>query len=34
MPELRWENGYFIIIGVMCVISLFIFIWFKWKKIL
>jgi magnesium transporter len=34
MPELRWANGYFIIIGVMCVISLFIFIWFKWKKIL
>lgn len=34
MPELRWENGYFIIIGVMCVISLFIFIWFKWKKII
>jgi magnesium transporter len=34
MPELRWENGYFFILGIMVVISLLIFIWFKRKKIM
>ena len=34
MPELKWENGYFIALLVMLVIALFIFVWFKRKKIL
>ena len=34
MPELKWENGNFIALLVMLVIALFIFVWFKRKKIL
>lgn len=34
MPELKWESGYFIILGVMVSIALTIFIWFKRKKIM
>jgi magnesium transporter len=34
MPELEWPNGYFITLGVMMVIALIIFIWFKRKRIL
>ena len=31
-PELEWENGYFIIWGVMIVVVLFMFVYFKMKK--
>jgi len=31
-PELEWENGYFIIWGVMIVVVLFMFVYFKLKK--
>lgn len=34
MPELRWENGYFITLGVMIVIAVIIFIWFRRKRII
>jgi magnesium transporter len=34
MPELRWENGYYISWGAMLGISLGIFIWFKLRKII
>ncbi|MEY2704301.1 MAG: hypothetical protein RL407_363 [Bacteroidota bacterium] len=34
MPELRWENGYYITWGAMLGISLGIFIWFKLRKII
>jgi magnesium transporter len=34
MPELRWQYGYFMILGFMVVISIIIWMWFKRKKIL
>lgn len=34
MPELGWPGGYFITLGVMIIIALIIFIWFKRKRIL
>jgi len=34
MPELRWEYGYFFTLGVMAVIALIIYSWFKRKKII
>lgn len=34
MPELKWENGYLIALLVMLFIALFIFVWFKRRKIL
>lgn len=34
MPELRWHLGYFFTIGVMVIIAVIIFYWFKRKKIL
>lgn len=34
MPELRWEYGYFITLGVMVVISIIILSWFKRKRII
>ncbi|MDZ4749763.1 MAG: CorA family divalent cation transporter [Saprospiraceae bacterium] len=34
MPELRWEYGYFITLGVMVLISVIILSWFKRKKII
>lgn len=34
MPELRWHLGYFITLGVMLLLTIFIFIWFKRRKIL
>lgn len=34
MPELKWESGYFIILGVMVSIALTIFVWFKRKKVM
>lgn len=34
MPELQTQNGYFFTIGVMLVIGIIIFIWFKRKKII
>jgi magnesium transporter len=34
MPELKWESGYFLILGVMVSIAVTIFIWFKRKKIM
>lgn len=34
MPELKWQAGYFLILGVMAVIALIIYLWFKRKRIL
>lgn len=34
MPELKWQNGYFIALGVMLLISITIYAWFKRKKIM
>lgn len=34
MPELKTDNGYFAILGVMVLIAILIFIWFKWRKII
>lgn len=34
MPELKWHSGYFLTLGLMLVIAVIIFIWFKRKKIL
>ncbi len=34
MPELRWKYGYFITLGVMVVISIIIYSWFKRKRII
>jgi magnesium transporter len=34
MPELRWETGYFLALSAMAGISIFIYIWFKRKRIL
>ncbi len=34
MPELRWPNGYYYSLGLMAVISIVIYIWFKRKKII
>lgn len=34
MPELTWEYGYFFALGLMGFISLFIFVWFKRRKII
>lgn len=34
MPELRWQNGYFITLGVMLLIAITIYTWFKRKKIM
>lgn len=34
MPELEFKYGYFITLAVMVIISIFIFIWFKHKKII
>jgi magnesium transporter len=31
MPELRWKYGYFIIWGIMAIIGVFMFLWFKRK---
>jgi hypothetical protein len=31
-PELEWEHGYYIIWGVMIVVVLFMFVYFKMKK--
>jgi magnesium transporter len=34
MPELKWNLGYFFTLGVMLVIAIIIFFWFKRKKII
>lgn len=34
MPELKMQNGYFITLGGMALISILIFLWFKMKRIL
>lgn len=34
MPELNWENGYYYVLGLMFVIALLIYWWFKRKKII
>ncbi len=34
MPELKWQMGYFITLGVMVVIALVIYFWFKRKRII
>jgi len=31
-PELEWDNGYFIIWGIMILIVIFMFVYFKVKK--
>lgn len=34
MPELHWENGYYLTLGVMLVTAIIIYAWFKRKRIL
>ncbi len=34
MPELTWEVGYFLTLGVMAVVALVIYLWFKRRRIL
>jgi magnesium transporter len=34
MPELKWQTGYFMTLGIMAVIAIIIFYWFKRKKII
>ena len=34
MPELKWDYGYFLTLGLMIVIAVIIFYWFKRKKII
>jgi magnesium transporter len=34
MPELTWQAGYFLTLGVMTVVALVIFVWFKRKRII
>ncbi|MFN3785109.1 MAG: CorA family divalent cation transporter [Spirosomataceae bacterium] len=34
MPELKWQTGYFMALGLMAIISVSIYVWFKRKKIL
>ncbi|GAB4110810.1 MAG: magnesium/cobalt transporter CorA [Thermoflexibacter sp.] len=34
MPELKWQNGYFLTLGTMVVISGIIYLWFKRKRII
>jgi magnesium transporter len=34
MPELKWEYGYFITLGILLIISVTIYIWFKRRKIM
>lgn len=34
MPELQWQSGYFLTLGVMAVIAIIIYLWFKRKRIL
>lgn len=34
MPELNWKLGYFLALGVMVIVALIIYVWFKRKKIM
>ncbi|MCZ2223320.1 MAG: hypothetical protein LC122_06785 [Chitinophagales bacterium] len=34
MPELSWKLGYFLALGVMVIVALIIYVWFKRKKIM
>ncbi|MGE8291100.1 MAG: CorA family divalent cation transporter [Sphingobacterium sp.] len=34
MPELKWRFGYFITLGVMAIISIIIYLWFKRRRII
>jgi magnesium transporter len=34
MPELKWQTGYYMTLGIMSLIAIIIFFWFKRKKIL
>lgn len=34
MPELQWRNGYFIVLGIMLLISGLIYIWFRHRRII
>jgi magnesium transporter len=34
MPELKWQSGYFMTLGVMAVVAAVIFVWFKRKRII
>jgi magnesium transporter len=32
MPELRWEYGYFMVMGVMTALALMMLVWFRRKR--
>jgi len=34
MPELKWQSGYFLTIGLMLLIAIIIYVWFKKNKII
>jgi magnesium transporter len=34
MPELTWQSGYFLTLGVMAAVAVVIFVWFKRKRII
>ncbi|MCP9747908.1 hypothetical protein EGI24_14490 [Lacihabitans sp. CS3-21] len=34
MPELQWQSGYFMTLGVMAVVAAVIYVWFKRKRII
>jgi len=34
MPEITWQNGYYIVLGAMLLVALIIFLWFKKRKIM
>jgi magnesium transporter len=34
MPELTWQAGYFLTLGVMAVVAIVIYVWFKRKRII
>jgi magnesium transporter len=34
MPELKWHAGYFLTLGVMLAVAVFIYLWFRRKHIL
>jgi len=34
MPELKWQKGYFLTLGIMAVIVSVIYFWFKRKRII
>ena len=34
MPELTWQAGYFLTLGVMAIVAMVIYVWFKRKRII